>query len=83
MNNFLARHERSRSPRRYRNVSPRTGKEYIRAKKGTLNVINGGFVVEGERSNAREVYASQISKTALVGKKGRWSSLFPNTKGNM
>lgn len=39
-----------------------------RAKKGTLNVTSGGFISRGDTSSAREVYASQISSTTVVGK---------------
>lgn len=41
------------------------------AKKGTLNVISGGFASGGEISRAREVYGAQISMTAKAGKHTR------------
>lgn len=42
-----------------------------RVMKGTVNVISGGFISGGETSDAREVYASQISETAITVKHPR------------
>lgn len=67
----MAHQERSRSPRRDRQASPRKGNDPVRAKNGTLNVISGGFTTGIEIGTAREVYASQISGTPLAGKRPR------------
>lgn len=69
LKNFVACHDRSKSPHRDKNAPPRRGQEQTRANKGTLNVISGGFAVGGETSGAREVYALQISGNALTGKR--------------
>lgn len=42
-----------------------------RVMKGTVNVISGGFISGGETSDAREVYTSQISETAITVKHPR------------
>lgn len=54
-----------------RDTSPHRGQETTRVKKMTLNVISGGFASGGETSDAPEAYASQISGTALEGKRPR------------
>lgn len=50
-------------------MSPKRSHEGSRVKKGTLNVISGGFSSRGETSIAREVCASQILGTAKAGKR--------------
>lgn len=67
--NFVAQRNRSRNPRcGNRNASPRREQNMIKVNKGTLNVISGSFTLGGETSNAKEVYASQISGTIVAGK---------------
>lgn len=52
-------------------MSPKKNHEGSRYKKGSLNVISGGFASGGETSISREVYVSQILETSTVGKRFR------------
>lgn len=72
LNKFVVHHKRTRSPREGdRNASPLKGQQHMRTTNGTFNVLSRDFASGGETSGAREVYASQISVTALVGKRSR------------
>lgn len=48
------------------------GRPPIKPKKGTLNMIIGGFDFGGETNSSREFYATQISRTTRLGTAPEW-----------